>query len=313
MGCASSVNVQIEENKDNRKILSNGKEVGTIKKADNGNNNNNRIEERSEENQEEDYLEMPTIKKSSNDNTQSKTFENLLNNKPNIHNIKISDNFYNNKSTNYKYVKEDNQNLVKSNPMLNANVKFNNNKKEENNHNKFIPLRHPLDISSENKGSEFKNLKISMEKDNDNDINAMKNSIDERINNYNGNKNNNNNNEDNDEDGVNMGNYGDGDNDDMCNFGQSMDLDKIKANKSNANYNDDICVIFEIQSTGMKYNINVNKNSKLIDLIELFKKKIKLSPFEKPEFVYNSTFLIDFEKSISDYKIGDNSKINVFI
>jgi hypothetical protein len=32
MGCASSVNVQIEENNDNRKILSNGKEVGTIKK-----------------------------------------------------------------------------------------------------------------------------------------------------------------------------------------------------------------------------------------------------------------------------------------
>ena len=31
MGCASSVNVQIEENQDKRKILANGKEVENIK------------------------------------------------------------------------------------------------------------------------------------------------------------------------------------------------------------------------------------------------------------------------------------------
>ena len=74
MGCASSVNVQIEENKDNRKIISNGKEVGSIKKTNNGkdNNNNDKIEEKSEENHDEDYLQMPSIKKTNNENSQSK-------------------------------------------------------------------------------------------------------------------------------------------------------------------------------------------------------------------------------------------------
>ena len=319
MGCASSVNVQIEEDKDKRKILSNGKEVGTIQKNDN--DNKNKIEERSEEdNQDEDYLELPTKKKSDNENTQNKTIVNI-NNLPNIHKIKITDNLYNNKSTNYKYLKESKINLIKSNITIKADNN-NNNPQEEKKINQFIPLRHPLDISSENKESELKYLKISTEKENgnenenkkdNNDINVINNSIDERINNYNGSNNNNYGDNDNDEDGVNMGNYGDGDNDDMCNFGQSMDFDKIKADKNNENNKNDICVIFEIQSTGVKYNINVNQNVKLIELIELFKKKIKLSPFEKPEFVFDSTFLIDFEKSISDYKIKNNSKINVFI
>ena len=137
-------------------------------------------------------------------------------------------------------------------------------------------------------------------------------SIEERINNFNGV--NNKNYEDEDQDGVNIGNNGDGD-DDMCNFGQSMDFDKIKNKKNNENENEskEICVIFEIQSTGVKYNININENVKLFDLIELFKKKIHLSSFEKPEFVFNTVFLVDFEKKISEYKIGDNSKINVFI
>ena len=71
--------------------------------------------------------------------------------------------------------------------------------------------------------------------------------------------------------------------------------------------------VLYLKSTGVKYNLNINKNSKLIDLIELFKKKIKLSAFEKPEFFFNTVFLVDFEKPISDYKITDNSKINVFI
>ena len=245
-----------------------------------------------------------------------------LDNKPNIHNIKITDNIFNNKSTNYKYLKDNKINLIKSNPIINANTNpnnpNNNNNQVKNSHSKFIPLKHPLDMSSENKGSELRYLKISMEKENENgkkknnnDIYGVNNSIEERINNYHGNINNNRDNDD--EDGVNMGNYGDGDNDDMCNFGQSMDFDKIKADKNNENNKNDICVIFEIQSTGVKYNINVNQNVKLIELIELFKKKIKLSPFEKPEFVFDSTFLIDFEKSISDYKIKNNSKINVFI
>ena len=320
MGCASSVNVQIEENKDNRKILANGKEVGNFKK----NNNNEKIDEKSEENQDEDYLEMPTIKQSKNENTDSKTFINSNTNKaPDKHNIKINDKYYNSQSTNFKYLKDNKINLVKSNPIM----KDNNNKLDEKNKNKFIPLKHPLDESSENRTSELsklKNLNISEEKEKlkdnlnnkninnkNNDINVMS-SIEERINNYNG-MNNNNNYEDEDEDGVNMGNNGDGD-DDMCNFGQSMDFDKIK-NKNNENEDEskEICVIFEIQSTGVKYNININENVKLIELIELFKKKIHLSSFEKPEFVFNTVFLVDFEKKISDYKIGDNSKINVFI
>ena len=117
MGCASSVNVQIEDSKDNRKIISDGKEIGTIKKD----NNNDRIEEKEEENQDEDYLEMPTVKQSKNENTQSKTIANI-NNLPNIHNIRINDNFYNNQSMNYKYLKDNKMNLIKSNPIINGKI-----------------------------------------------------------------------------------------------------------------------------------------------------------------------------------------------
>ena len=161
-----------------------------------------------------------------------------------------------------------------------------NNKAKERAKNKYIPLKHPLDISSEKNNSEFNKLKelnISKEKENDNkerkdfnnnkDNNDLMNSIEERINNYNGNNNNLNYWDD---DGVNMGNYEVGDNDDMCNFGQSMDFDNLK-NKENQDVNEvkEICVIFEIQSTGVKYYINIKENSKLIELIELFKKKFK--------------------------------------
>ena len=249
---------------------------------------------------------MPTVKKSKNENTQSKTIANI-NNLPNIHNIKINDNFYNNQSMNYKYLKDNKMDLIKSNPIINGNTN------QDNNNDKFIPLKHPLDSSLDNNGSQLKNIYISQEKkveknQNNNNVDVM-NSIEERINNYNGN----NNRGDDEEDGVNMGNYDNGDNDDMCNLGQSMIFDKMKNNKDNQDGSNEICVVFEIQSTGIKYIINVNKNVKLIDLIELFKKKIQLSPFEKPEFVFDSVFLIDFEKSISDYNIKDNSKINVFI
>ena len=318
MGCTSSVNVQIEENTDNRKIFANGKEEENFKNS----NNNEKMDEKSEENQDEDYLEMPTIKQSKNENSQSKTFINSNTNKPsNKQNIKINDNYYNSQSTNFKYLKDNKINLLKSNTIMK-----NNNINDEKNNNKFIPLKHPLDMSSENKSSELsklKNLNISEEKEklkdnvndknnaiNKNNINVM-NSIEERINNFNGI--NNNKYGDEDKDGVNIGNNGDGD-DDMCNFGQSMDFDNIK-NKNNGNESEskEISVIFEIQSTGVKYNININDTAKLIELIELFKKKIHLSSFEKPEFVFNTVFLVDNEKKISEYKIGDNSKINVFI
>ena len=317
MGCASSVNVQIEEGKDNRKVLANGKEVGNIKKS----NNNEKIEERSEENKDEDYLEMPSIKQSKNENTDSKTFNTNTNiKKIDIKNIKINN--YN-QSTNFKYLKDNKINLIKSNPI----IKDNKNEQDLNQYQyKFIPLRHPLDSSLDKNYSDLKNINISEEKEKEKE-NNNENYIKENINdNINGNvegkiniDNEINNNGDDNDDGVNIGNYyggeGDGDNDDMCNFGQSMDFDNKNNKNKNKNENEskEICVVFEIQSTGVKYNINVNENVKLIELIELFKKKIKLSSFEKPEFVFNSVFLVDFEKPISDYKIEDKSKINVFI
>lgn len=296
MGCASSVNVRIEEDNGSKKVFANGKEVGNFDK----------IEERSEENQDEDYLDVPSIKDSKNENTQSKTFTGIKKIQ-NINNINVNDKFYKNQSTNFKYLKENKPNsMTKSNQIINDNIN------NDNNYNKYIQLRHPLDSSLDNNSdlNQIKNLNISKERQNNN-IEVM-NSMEKRINNYNGSSNHNN--EDDDDCGVNMGNFGDGDNDDMCNLGQSMDLEKSK-NKKNKKENDnkEICVIFEMQSTGVKYNINTDQNIKLNDLIELFKKKIKIPPFEKPEFVFNTVFLVDFDKPLSEYKIGDNSKINVFI
>ena len=282
MGCASSVNVKIEEDTDNRKILADGKEVGNIKK-----NNIEKIDEKSEENKEEDYLELH----SKTENTQSKTNTKVKikikeNSQIKINNIKINDKYYNNQSTNFKYLKDDKAfNLIKSDQK-------NQNKNEDNNQNKYISLRHPLDSSLNNNESNNKNLgniNISNEKENN------KNNI------YGD-----------DEDGVNMGNFEEYNNDDMCNLGQSVDLDKVKNNKKQ-NENEEISIFFEMQTTGVKYNINANKNITLLELIEIFKKKVKLSPFEKPEFVFNDVFLVDFDKPLSYYKINNSSKINVYL
>ena len=282
MGCASSVNVKIEEDTDNRKILADGKEVGKIKKDKKEKN-----EEKSEENKEEEYLELP----SKTENTQSKTNTKMKykikeNSQIKINNIKINDKYYNNQSTNFKYMKDDKAfNLMKSD-------QINQNKNEDNNQNKYISLRHPLDSSMDNNQSKNKNLgniNISNEKEN-----------------------NKNNNYGDDEDGVNMGNFEEDNNDDMCNLGQSVDLDKAKNNKKQ-NENEEISIVFEMQNTGVKYNINFNKNITLLELIEIFKKKVKLSPFEKPEFVFNDVFLVDFDKPISYYKINNSSKINVYL
>ena len=38
-----------------------------------------------------------------------------------------------------------------------------------------------------------------------------------------------------------------------------------------------------------------------------------MSPFEKPEFMFNGVYLIDYDKSIAEYNINDKSKINVYI
>ena len=112
------------------------------------------------------------------------------------------------------------------------------------------------------------------------------------------------------EDEVNMGNYKDDENDDMCNFGQSIDDEKANEVMNNQK---EITIIFDIQSTGEKYNIKANQGIKLNDLIEKFKKTIDLSSFERPEFMHNGVYLIDYDKSIEDYNITDKSKINVYI
>ena len=83
MGCASSVNVQIEENHDKRKILANGKEVGNIKKTN---------DDKSEEKIDEDHLDIPIIKQTKEEeNSESKTILNT-NKILNKQNIKINDN-----------------------------------------------------------------------------------------------------------------------------------------------------------------------------------------------------------------------------
>jgi hypothetical protein len=88
--------------------------------------------------------------------------------------------------------------------------------------------------------------------------------------------------------------YGAGDNDDMCNLGMSMEITKAKNNNKKEDEKKEICLIFEIQSTGVKHNIKVNQNIKLFELIEKFKKTVKLSSFEKPEFAFNAVFLNQF-------------------
>lgn len=284
MGCASSVNVKIEEDTDNRKVLANGKEVGNLKK-----NNIEKIDEKAEENKDEEYLELPSKTENtlSKSNTKTKTkFKIKENSQIKINNIKINDKYYNNQSTNFKYLKDDKVlNLIKSN-------QINENKNEDDNKNKYISLRHPLDSNLDNnepKNKNLGNIYISTEKENN------------KYNNYGD-----------DDDGVNMGNFEEDNNDDMCNLGQSVNLDKVKNNKKQ-NENKEISIIFEMQTTGGKYIININNNITLLELIETFKKKVKLSPFEKPEFVFNDVFLVDLDKPISYYKINDNSKINVYL
>ena len=293
MGCTSSVNVRIEEDGDNRKILANGKEVGNKRKI--------KIDKISEHSNEDNYeSSLNDDKKESNQNkTKTDTIDFKNNN--------INENLFNNQSINFKYLRENKPiNMIKSN-------QINGNKKDINYQYKFIPIKHPIDISSEFSESN----QINTNKENDNNIdnnnkddnNEVMNSMEERINNFNGNEDGGNY----DEDGVNQDSYGAGDNDDMCNLGMSMDITKTKNNNKKEDENKEICVIFEIQSTGVKYNIKVNQNIKLFELIEKFKKTVKYSSFEKPEFVFNAVFSIDYDKPISEYKIINNSKINVFV
>ena len=284
------MNVQIKEDKDDRVIKVNVNRVNKTntdtKKSDNN------------EKEKEDYLDIESGKNNPNGNTDCKTIIN--NNISDIHKMNINKNLYNYKSTNYKFSKEEQKNLHKSNPVFNMNKQ-----KESYNNMDFIELKHPLDNSSSEDENANKNQnQNTVNKENIN----VSNSMEERINNF---KNNLNEiNEHIEEDGVNMGNYRDEENDDMVNFGQSMTNDKIN---EAINEQKEICVIFEIQSTGERHYINTKKDIKFNDLVEIFKNKIDLSPFEKPEFMFNGVYLIDYDKPISEYNINDKSKINVYI
>ena len=284
------MNVQIKEDKDDRVIKVN---VNRVNKA-----NTDTKKSDNNEKEKEDYLDIESGKNNPNENTDCKTIIN--NNISDIHKMNINKNLYNYKSTNYKFSKEEQKNLHKSNPVFNMNKQ-----KESYNNMDFIELKHPLDNSSSEDENANKNQnQNTVNKENIN----VSNSMEERINNF---KNNLNEiNEHIEEDGVNMGNYRDEENDDMVNFGQSMTNDKIN---EAINEQKEICVIFEIQSTGERHYINTKKDIKFNDLVEIFKNKIDLSPFEKPEFMFNGVYLIDYDKPISEYNINDKSKINVYI
>ena len=286
MGCNTSVNIQTKEDKDDRIIkINENKENKTTKNENIENDNNN--------NENAEYLDIESIKKTENGNTDCKTIIN--NNVSKIRNLNINKNLYNYKSTNFKYLKEEQQNLHKSNLLKD-------NKKEMSyNNTDYITLKHPLDNSSYDIGEQEQQNQVTTKKDNINVTTSME----ERINNYKSGIN-----ENIEEDEVNMGNYKDDENDDMCNFGQSIDNKKVNEVINNQK---ELTIIFDIQSTGEKYNINVNQGIKLNDLFEKFKKKIDLSSFERPEFMFNGVYLIDYDKSIEDYNITDKSKINVYI
>jgi len=290
MGCNTSMNVQIKEDKDDRVIKVNVNRVNKTNTETKKSDNN--------EKENEDYLDIESGKNNPNGNTDCKTI--IYNNISSIHKMNINKNLYNYKSTNYKFSKEEQKNLHKSNPVFNMNKQ-----KESYNNMDFIELKHPLDNSSSEDENANKNQ--NQKKENKENI-YVSNSMEERINNF---KNNLNEiNEHIEEDGVNMGNYRDEENDDMVNFGQSMTNDKIN---EAINEQKEICVIFEIQSTGERHYINTKKDIKFNDLVEIFKNKIDLSPFEKPEFMFNGVYLIDYDKPISEYNINDKSKINVYI
>ena len=302
MGCNSSVNIQVEENNGNRIIKANDRIIENKNKT---NNNNISQKKNKFDDDNAEYMDIDTAKKTLNENSESKVLENNTIKISKIQNLNINKNLYNYKSTNFKYEKDNQKNLLKSNPVLNENNQNNNNDDE-----KYIQIKHPLDSSSSEKEADIeknKEQEIDENKVQQNNINVLT-SMEQRINNYKG-ENDNNRFQD-DEDAVNTGNLRDEENDDMCNLGQSMNFE----NKNNISESkNDITIIFEIQSTGEKYNINTNQDVKLNDLIEKFKKKIDLSPFEKPEFMYNGIYLIDTDKSIIEYNIKDKSKLNVYI
>ena len=213
MGCNSSINIQTKEDKDYRIIKV---------------NENKENIENNENNQDNgEYLDIESVKKTENGNTDCKTIIN--NNISNIHNMNINKNLYNYKSTNFKYLKDEQKSLHKSNPILKDN------KKEMSyNNTDFIALKHPLDNSSEDNEKQENQITNKKEK-----INVTA-SMEERINNYRNGLN-----EQIEEDAVNMGNFQDDENDDMCNLEKSMNMEKTVQNNNNVDKN--ISVIVEIK------------------------------------------------------------------
>ena len=306
MGCTSDNNIQVEENTNSNKQNNPDSNVSASKKIksnDKNLNNNLKINECIEENpEEEDISHFTHINNNNETNSKSKeqNSNNIFFNYDRNNNI----NYKINQSTNFKYMKN---NLVNANQKNNYSTVFN--QTQEKTKDKFIMIKHPLDNSLDDKEIEihqiksYTNEKQFQKNDDDNNKIEVNNSIEERINNFNYEE---------EEDGVNMGGMG-GDDDDMCNLGLSTEVKTDKKNNKNEIDNKDINILFEIQATSQKINIKAARDIKLIDLIELFRKKMKLSPFEKPEFVFNTVFLIDSDKPISDYNINDGDKINVFI
>lgn len=284
MGCNSSVNVQVDETGDSRpnnqnntkKIIVNGKEVENKNTSD-------RIVVKDED-------ESNIQKNNNNENSIKNSKITTINFNKDNSNI----NYKTNQSTNFKYMKNEFLNNQKNN----YSTVFNQN--EGKSMDKFIIIKHPLDRSIADKEIEIHQISPTIgekNKKNDEQDKIEENSIEDRINNFNC---------DDGEDGVNFGNGGD--DDDMCNLELSTEMKNKKENESK-----EINVTFDIQLTGQKFIIGTKTDIKLNDLIEIFMKKSKLNSFEKPEFVFDTVFLTDYNKTLSSYKIGDGDKINVFI
>lgn len=337
MGCANSVNVTKSYSENPKEEAAKSAKQQKDKNKDHCSS----IEERSEESQGDKNTKL-NDKECLTKKTKSK----------NERKEKHQNKNHSNQSTNFQYkanqlsdVQKSNQTTKLKNNGNNKEVIDENDPNFVSNSNKYISIKHPLDNLEDKEIdiTKFKNLNINEEleqekdnifeedkkneinlnkdnNDNDNNNNQVRfdgkievtNSIEGRINEWGGAKENNNNNYGDDDD---MMNYGGNDDDCMCNLGQSVEIKKGKKenNDIKENNNNEIEVIFEIQSTGEKIHINANTNMVLLDLIEKFKKKMNLPSYEKPEFVCNTEFLIDFDKTIADYKLANNSKINVFI
>ena len=122
MGCNSSVNIQVEENNGNRIIKANDRIIENKNKTNNNNNISQKKNKFDDDNAE--YMDIDTAKKTLNENSESKVLENNTIKISKIQNLNINKNLYNYKSTNFKYEKDEHKNLLKSNPVSVFNNEF---------------------------------------------------------------------------------------------------------------------------------------------------------------------------------------------